>query len=58
MSQPSLERERMQCGFGSDLLFSAHAGSVLDRGTGDGCMCQRGLRRQAEHGAVLEGDGD
>lgn len=57
MSLPSLEREIMQCDFGTDLFFSAFAGPVLDR-TGDGCMCQQCLMGRSERWAVLERDGD
>lgn len=58
MSLPSLERQIMQCEFGTDLFFSACAGPLLDRRTGDGCMCQQGLMGQSERWAVLERDGD
>lgn len=44
----------MQREFGTDLFLSARAGSVFDR-TGDGCMYQRDLRRQAEHWAIVGG---
>lgn len=39
-------------------FHSAHAGLKLDRRTRGVCVSQEGLRRQAEHGAVLEEDGD